>query len=1064
VIAQRSPGVWRPISFGPMAGVHIGFDGGTPEPRAPRRAARLASERSARHPFEAGTKGRAADKPPAKPLAGPSARPEPGRRLVEAIFVPGDPPRSGALALWALPGAAPGGLDAVLGGWAPPGRHGELGVVLRAGSTVRRRIVDARLVAVGDALVWLVGLTPDAGVSASLAGWATAAKLGTGLVARGRLLPAASADGWDAWRVGPLDPEDHRQLAALADAFEPHAHALALAPSTPSAPAPHPAPAPTEGQRPAASRGPLRIPSAGALVVDLWDAMADTLVRSPAAARVVARPAFAALEPTAVGELSDWLAVADRALDAGARAGLRVELPDGGEGEFCVHLQLRSAADPSLVVDAADLWDAPGVVLARLGETADADLLVALRRGARVWAPLQRALDEQRPSSLVLADDEAAELLGPVAEDLAGAGIEVLWPTELTGDELALRAVVRSTPAPGADTSGVLGLSQILEFRWEVALGGQALTAEEMATLAEAKRPLVRLRGRWVTVDPALVERLRRRRGRTLSVGEALAAALVGEVEVDGERATFRAEGPLAALADRLRRLGATNGAPDARGVHGAPDGTGVAGATSVAPDPAGAPQAPEGLVATLRPYQLRGLAWLTEMCELGVGGCLADDMGLGKTVQVIALHLALHLAAPGRGPTLVVCPASLLGNWERELHRFAPAVAVRRFHGGGRHLGDLAPDEVVLVTYGVVRRDRPALAALAWGLMVADEAQHAKNPLSRTARELRAIPTGARVALTGTPVENRLTDLWSILDWTTPGILGPLETFRRQVAVPVERYADSEVTERLARIVRPFLLRRRKTDPGVAPELPAKTETDVVVPLTPEQATLYEAVVREAMASIGEARGMARRGLVLKLLTALKQVCNHPAQYLHQRAPLEGRSGKLAALDELLDVIVAAGDSTLVFSQYVQMGQLLAAHLGARGIEPLFLHGSVPVGRRDEMVARFQAGEAQVLILSLKAGGTGLNLTRATHVVHYDRWWNPAVEDQASDRAYRIGQDRAVQVHRLVTEGTLEDRIAAMLVSKRDLAERVVGAGEGWISELSDAELADLVSLQGGT
>jgi SNF2 family DNA or RNA helicase len=446
-------------------------------------------------------------------------------------------------------------------------------------------------------------------------------------------------------------------------------------------------------------------------------------------------------------------------------------------------------------------------------------------------------------------------------------------------------------------------------------------------------------------------------------------------------------------------------------------------------------------------------------MCELGLGGCLADDMGLGKTVQVIALHL--HRRSLEAGPTLVVCPTSLLGNWERELARFAPDVPVRRYHGGDRHLEELAADEVVLVTYGVVRRDRAVLAEVGWGLVVADEAQHAKNPLSRTARELRAIQAPARVALTGTPVENRLTELWSILDWTTPGLLGPLERFRRSLAVPVERYRDAAATERLARMVRPFLLRRRKSDPRIAPELPAKTETDRVVPLTPEQATLYEAVVRETLAKIAASEGIERRGLVLGLLTALKQICNHPAQYLHEAAPLPGRSGKLAALDELLDVILAEGEAALVFSQYVEMCRLIRAHLADRGVPTLFLHGRVPARRREELVARFQDGGAAVFLLSLKAGGVGLNLTRATHVVHYDRWWNPAVEDQATDRAYRIGQDRPVQVHRLVTEGTLEDRIAALLASKRGLAEAVVGAGEAWITELSDAELAELVSLQ---
>ncbi len=952
---------------------------------------------------------------------------------VEAVFVPGDPPRTGYLALWrrhedsdGLYGAAwPIGTEQPFSA----GLILDVELVLPTASMVRRRRVVARLVPIADALPWLVGLGQGMDLSASLAVWATAAKLGAQLVARGRLLPAASPDGWDAWRVGPLDPADVNRLEALAAAFPPIAHALPLTRQPfPGRPLPTP-PTGTPG------RGVLMVRSPDSLVRDLWDAIADALVRSPAAARTVAQPRFAAIEATPVEDVAEWLAGADRALDAGARPGLRLELPHGADAgeDFRAIVQLRSTVDPSLVVDASDLWDAPTVVLSRLGDTVDADLFLALRRGARAWPALGRLLDEARPEELVLDDEEVGELLGPAAEALAGAGLEVLWPQEFAGETLSLNAVVRSTPTPGRVSESVFGMDALLAFRWEVALGGEALTEQEMATLAEAKRPLVRLRGRWVTVDPALLERLRRR-PRRLTAASALAAALTGEIEIDGERVSFRSEGPLATLTDRLARLG-------------------VGGAAVAEPPP--------GLVATLRPYQLRGLAWLTEMCELGVGGCLADDMGLGKTIQVIALHLARR-ASGEAFPSLVVCPTSLLGNWERELARFAPDVPVRRYHGGGRHLDGVAADEVVLVTYGVIRRDREALIQVTWGLVVADEAQHAKNPLSRTARELRALPAGARVALTGTPVENRLSELWSILDWTTPGLLGPLETFRKEVEIPIERYGNAEATERLARIVRPFLLRRRKSDPGIAPELPPKTETDQVVPLTAEQATLYEAVVREAMAEIADAEGIGRRGLVLKLLTGLKQICNHPAQYLKQKEPLSGRSGKLAALDELLDVILAEGDSVLVFSQYVQMARLVVSHLAERGIDTLLLHGQVPAAQRESMVDRFQAGQVPVFLLSLKAGGTGLNLTRATHVVHYDRWWNPAVEDQASDRAYRIGQDRPVQIHRLVTEGTIEDRIATLLATKRDLADRVVGAGESWISELSNDELTELVSLRG--
>ncbi|HEY2301651.1 MAG TPA: SNF2-related protein, partial [Acidimicrobiales bacterium] len=643
-----------------------------------------------------------------------------------AVFVPGDPPRTGHLAVW------PPDPDL------PAGRLDKVELVLPSGSTRRRRCVPALLISVADVIAWLAGPTPPA--DPSLDAWLVAGRLGLQLIARGRLLPAASASGWDAWRVGPLDPADLSRLAQLSAAFPPHAHALPIAavPKTPKS---------------------LRIRSAETLIRDFWDALADTLVRSQAAADTVTNRAFAGAEPTDVSALADWLAVADRAIDAGARAGIRLELPEGPDGEFRAILQLRSTADASLVIDAADLWDAPAAVLARMGDQADTDLFLALRRGAQVWPPLKRLLDEARPEVLVLDDPEASDLLGPAAEALSGAGIDVLWPVDVAGDGLTLRAVVQPTPSPASVAESRFGLDTLLEFRWQVALGGEVLSSDELAQIAEAKRPLVRIRGQWVTVDPALLARLRRGRTRRLNPTEALAATLAGEIDIDGERIAFDAVGPLADLAVRVQR---------------------VSGANQTA-------EPPVALVAKLRPYQQRGLAWLTEMAELGVGGCLADDMGLGKTVQVIALHLARW---SGR-PTLVVCPTSLLGNWERELHRFAPSIPVRRFHGGERHLDDLDPNEVVLATYGVVRRDRLELAGVGWGLVIADEAQHAKNPLSRTARSLRAVPAGARIALTGTPVENRLTELWSILDWTTPGLLGPLESFRGQVATPIERYGD---------------------------------------------------------------------------------------------------------------------------------------------------------------------------------------------------------------------------------------------------------------------------------
>ncbi|HZX08003.1 DEAD/DEAH box helicase [Kribbella sp.] len=909
--------------------------------------------------------------------------------MFDAVFVPADPPRAGRLALY--------------GDLSGETADGTAELVLPRGTAVRRTSVPARLLSMDEVLTRLT--EPEGDASGSWAAWRAAGLAGLVLIGRGRLVPDRSPDGYGAWRVAPLDPIDHAWLRNLGAAMPAYGHALPIA-----------------GTR------PIRLVEPEQLIRAFWDALADTIVRTPAAA-VAVRPGaapFAAAEPAALPGPTTWLDETALAEQAGTRLVLRVE-PTELE-EFRAVLQLRSGLDPSLLVDVADLWTAPAAVLTALGERAETDLLLALRRGGRVWPPLGTALRDAAPEDIPI-DDAALEELAEGSPELEGAGIEVLWPTELFAGQLALRASV-ATPAPGAVTGPDFNLNDLVAFRWRPTLDDQDLTEAEIAALAEAKRPMIRMRGRWIRVDHDLVRRLRTGSTRHLTGAEALGAALTGTIDVDGELIPFDADGSLAQLLARLRS----------------------------ADEPTTFTE-PVGLRATLRDYQRRGVAWMAQLAHLGLGGCLADDMGLGKTIQVIALHLQLK----GRGPTVVVCPSTLLGNWEREFERFAPDVPIRRYHGPGRTLSDLAADEVVLTTYGVVRQDHRLLGEIAWGLAVADEAQHAKNPLSRTARALRTLPSATRIALTGTPVENRLSELWSILDWSAPGLLGTLDRFRQDVAVPVERFHDEEATARLARVTRPFLLRRRKSDPGIAPELPQKTEHDVVVPLTTEQATLYQAVAKETLAKIEEAAGIERRGLVLSLLTQLKQVCNHPAQFLHEPGPLERRSGKLAALDELLDVILAEGESVLIFSQYVEMCRLIEAHLAARQVRTLFLHGGIGVRKRSEMVEQFQAGAAPVFLLSLKAGGVGLTLTQATHVVHYDRWWNPAVEDQATDRAYRIGQDRPVQVHRLVTENTLEDRIATVINAKRDLADAVVGSGEAWLSELSDAELTELVELSTG-
>jgi superfamily II DNA or RNA helicase len=700
-------------------------------------------------------------------------------------------------------------------------------------------------------------------------------------------------------------------------------------------------------------------------------------------------------------------------------------------------LQVHDERDPVHLCDAAGLWQDPPSVHG-FGDRARTHASLALRDAATAWPPLERLLEQRVPDELRLESDDLVSLLDEGVGALRAHGVDVLWPRSL-GRDLTARATLdrASSKREGQLVDGVLSGDTLFSFNWQVALRGDPLTEQEMDQLARASTPMLKLRGGWTVVDPAIARKARKRLIRTVPAAQAVAAALTGVVAVEEAPAEVVVGASLLEVREQL--LAAATAPP--------------------LPTPA-------GLAATLRDYQRQGFSWLDRVTSLGLGACLADDMGLGKTVTLIALHL--HRVPRRPGATLVVCPASLLGNWEAEIRRFAPGVAVRRFHGWQRSLADLTPTDrlpdpgFVLTTYGTLRRDAPTLAGVRWGLVVADEAQHVKNARSATARSLRTLPSDARVALTGTPVENDLTELWAILDWATPGLLGSRQAFRKVWAGPIESGLEPTKARQFSGLIGPFLLRRRKTDPGIAPELPEKTETDHLLGLTREQVVLYEAFVRDTMERIERADEETRRGLVLKLLTGLKQICNHPAHFLKQSGGrLAGRSEKLDLLDELVGTALAEGGSMLVFTQYVAMGRLLEDHLNRGGVPHLFLHGGTPVRRREEMVTAFQAGEVPVFLLSLKAGGTGLNLTRADHVVHVDRWWNPAVEDQATDRAHRIGQTRPVQVHRMITEGTVEERVAELLRRKRSLADSVLAQGETALTELSNEELLDLVSLR---
>jgi SNF2 family DNA or RNA helicase len=717
----------------------------------------------------------------------------------------------------------------------------------------------------------------------------------------------------------------------------------------------------------------------------------------------------------------------------------------GGDGGlWTVEFSLQSTDDPSLMLAAADIW--AGSAGWPAGGTArpEEELLAGLGAAARLFPELDAELRRAAPVAATLDTAGALRFLKETAPLLSGAGFGVLLPDWARKARLGLKLTSRSASTAGtagAVTGAAFGLSDLVEFRYDLAVGDEALDPDELAELARLKIPLVRIRGQWVELDErnlrAALKFLERGQQGVMPAGDALLAGLRGpedDLQVTGVDADGWLGDLLSGQADR--RL--------------APVGT------------------PKDFRGTLRPYQERGVAWLSFLTSLGLGAILADDMGLGKTTQTLAL--LAHERATGRspGPALLVCPMSLVGNWQREAERFTPHLAVHVHHGSDRLSGDGLRDamqaaDMVITTYAVAARDRDELATVTWGRVVCDEAQNIKNPGTRQARAVRSLPAASRIALTGTPVENRLTELWSIMEFASPGLLGPAEKFRTEFAIPVERHGDEDASGRLRRLTGPFILRRVKTDRSIISDLPEKQEIKVWCNLTPEQASLYQATVADMLARIEAAEeGIERRGLVLATMAKLKCVCNHPAHLLGDSSRLPGRSGKLARLEEICDEVMASGDKALCFTQYAEFGRMLQPHLATRlGRPVLFLHGGTPKRKRDTMVAEFQdLTEPAVFLLSLKAGGTGLNLTAANHVIHVDRWWNPAVEDQATDRAFRIGQRKDVQVRKFVCVGTLEERIDAMIEEKKALADRIVGTGEGWLTELSVADLRDVLTL----
>jgi SNF2 family DNA or RNA helicase len=733
------------------------------------------------------------------------------------------------------------------------------------------------------------------------------------------------------------------------------------------------------------------------------------------------------------------------------------EPPDTGGGEslpvtsdaWYVRYFLQAADDPSLLIPVGEVWTAKGrkaALLQRNNFHPREYLFAALGQAAGICAEVEQSLKTATPAGYQLDVQGAHAFLTEKAWLLEQAGFGLLlpawWTRKGTKQRLTARANVKNPTMQGG---GGLSLMDLIQFDWQVALGGQPLSLQELEMLARLKAPLVKVRGQWVQLSAEEIQAALgfwKKQGAGQATLREIVQMALGAAEAPGGIA-FEGVTATGWIDEFLAQL------------------QGRSAFEEFAP--------PAGFRGTLRPYQVRGYSWLGFLGRWGLGACLADDMGLGKTVQTLALIQHLW-ETQGHRPTLLICPMSVVGNWQKEADRFTPELPVLVHHGGQRRKGSSFPQEahqraLVLSSYALLHRDFELLKEVPWAGVVLDEAQNIKNPQTKQAQAARSLPADFHIALTGTPVENHIGDLWSIMEFLNPGFLGTQAEFKRTFFVPIQANRDPEATQRLKRLTGPFLLRRLKTDKTIIADLPDKLEMKVFCTLTKEQASLYAAVVEDSFKSLRKAdEGIQRKGVILAALSKLKQVCNHPAQFLGDNSPIPDRSGKLARLTEMLEEVLETGDRALVFTQFQEMGALLKRHLEETfGREVLFLHGAVTKKHRDRMVERFQAETEgpRIFVLSLKAGGTGLNLTNANHVFHFDRWWNPAVENQATDRAFRIGQTRNVQVHKYLCVGTLEEKIDEMIERKQEVAAKVVGTGEGWLTELSNDQLKDLFALR---
>ncbi len=809
----------------------------------------------------------------------------------------------------------------------------------------------------------------------------------------------------------------------------------------------------------------------------------------------------------------------------GVNLTFRLEYPDTPDSEWDLGFYLQPLQDFSTFIPLMDVWE--GIVtyqeeyknVCNENNVLQEEILRALGIAAKLFPPISMALEGKNPHHVKIEAHYVMDFLRQGQYFLSQAGFNISLPEEFQqqGEQrLSARMVIKSvqktqayysSDSPNLAPMGSgFDMESMLEFHWEAQLGkhGETLTKEEFTELAQSKEPLLYWRGKWVLIDPQDMESLRpifeKQKTGTgeISYSEALKLGLTGGIQLreNGTEYEVLVEGDFSNVVSHLQEIDEFKEIP-----------------------------APRNFQGELRPYQQTALTWLVHMAQLKFGVILADDMGLGKTVEVIAFLQHQKNTYPQMpGSILVVCPTSLLYNWKRELHKFAPDYEVVIHHGADRPKETEAlkaytiPYQIVLTTYGTIRNDINFLETIPFAGTILDESQNIKNFSTQQTQAVLKLNSRYRIALSGTPIENKLMELWTLFRFLNPGLLGPQKKFKTDYVTPIERFQDEQASHKLQKFIAPFLMRRLKSDKNIIKDLPEKNEIKQYLSLSPVQAKLYSQIVTQTMHELEhtEISQGHRRGLVLKLLTQTKQICNHPFQFWHFKAEeiqfqegeemeslltsLENNhvmtdstqinpdeldsasiesnnikkiskrdfihsSIKLQRLLEMIDEILEEGEKILIFTQFKQMGDLLKSIL--EEIFPFsvgWFHGGISAKQRQILVDNFQSkafDSIPILILSLKAGGTGLNLTQASTVFHFDRWWNPAVEDQATDRAYRIGQEKTVNVYKFIATGTIEEKIDTMLESKRDLAESIIGTtGETWITELSNNELKELFSL----